>query len=190
MVEYLFGHDAYCKAVLHCSKYPSNAVCGVLVGQKQGEKVVLTDAMPLNHMPVLTPMLEVAFAQIEAHLSDKGNKSEVVGLYWANEHINDSSLSGIAKKIGDKIKTHFSHACIVVMDNDKMKDLEKTMPVNVYVSEKEGAWKVWDKIEAEFPVNLELAVRYLTEGRQFKLVDFEDHLENIAGDWRNGDLFQ
>ena len=69
---------AYSKIILHAAKYPHCAVNGVLLAKSpaKGQKVVklsLIDAIPLFHQNLgLTPMIEVALTQIEAHASGVG----------------------------------------------------------------------------------------------------------------------
>mmetsp|Transcript_41099 Transcript_41099/g.131484 ORF Transcript_41099/g.131484 Transcript_41099/m.131484 type:complete len:235 (+) Transcript_41099:1177-1881(+) len=72
-VTYQLSQAAYCKAVLHALKYPSQAVNGVLIGSggsgqtsPRGDKAVeVVDAVPLFHTRLsLAPMLEVALTQV------------------------------------------------------------------------------------------------------------------------------
>ena len=69
---------AYSKIILHAAKYPHCAVNGVLLAKTpaKGQKISklsLIDAIPLFHQNLgLTPMIEVALTQIEAHASGVG----------------------------------------------------------------------------------------------------------------------
>ena len=69
---------AYSKIILHAAKYPHCAVNGVLLAKSpaKGQKIAklsLIDAIPLFHQNLgLTPMIEVALTQIEAHASGVG----------------------------------------------------------------------------------------------------------------------
>ena len=86
--SYTITKEAYCKILLHAVKYPHRSVNGILVGEQESHAHFrVTDAIPLFHVAVgLTPMLEVALAQIEAYCKLK-NKL-IVGYYQANELFN------------------------------------------------------------------------------------------------------
>lgn len=72
MAEYNLSTPAYCKMVLHALKYPHCAVNGVLIAEKRkgGSSLIrICDSVPLFHLSLqLTPMLEVALAQVNYFL--------------------------------------------------------------------------------------------------------------------------
>lgn len=56
---YKITHVAYIKMILHSSKHPGQ-VNGVLLGQKDGSEVVVSDTIPLlHHWTSLSPMMEI-----------------------------------------------------------------------------------------------------------------------------------
>ena len=57
---------AYSKILLHASKYPHKAVCGVLIAKENTDITVdVLDAIPLFHLSLgLAPMMEVALTQV------------------------------------------------------------------------------------------------------------------------------
>ena len=57
---------AYSKILLHASKYPHKAVCGVLISKENVDNVIeVMDAVPLFHLCLgLAPMMEVALTQV------------------------------------------------------------------------------------------------------------------------------
>ena len=86
---------AYVKMVLHVTKYPHSFVNGVLLakmppkGQKSSNtnnsnvRLVLVDTIPLFHqVEGLSPMVEVALAQIESRAASVG--MIIAGYYHAN----------------------------------------------------------------------------------------------------------
>ena len=85
---------AYVKMVLHVTKYPHAFVNGVLLakmppkGQKSSNsnvRLVLVDTIPLFHqVEGLSPMVEVALAQIESRAASVG--MIIAGYYHANRH--------------------------------------------------------------------------------------------------------
>lgn len=87
--------DAYAKALLHCHKYPTQAVLGVLVGKRvNGSDCYVTDAYPLFHsipMGAPHPVLEVAYAHCQA--AAKAGGLSLLGVYLANERLDDHAIS-------------------------------------------------------------------------------------------------
>ncbi|KAJ1844440.1 hypothetical protein LPJ73_005170, partial [Coemansia sp. RSA 2703] len=72
MSEYTLSSQAYAKAVLHAAKYPWATVHGLFLGEKNGSKFRLTDAVPLAHnWTQLTPMFDVALQQVKQYASSK-----------------------------------------------------------------------------------------------------------------------
>lgn len=62
--------NAYTLPLLHAAKYPHAQVCGVLVGEvnaKDGSLHVVSGMPLFHHWTTLTPMLEVALRQVNAH---------------------------------------------------------------------------------------------------------------------------
>ena len=57
---------AYSKILLHASKYPHKAVCGVVIGHENSDSQIdVLDAVPLFHLSLgLAPMMEVALTQV------------------------------------------------------------------------------------------------------------------------------
>lgn len=65
-----FDLRAFCKVILHVTKYPQNPVNGVLLREKRKSsekerKFVIQDAIPILHMcKYTTPMMEFALTQV------------------------------------------------------------------------------------------------------------------------------
>lgn len=99
--------EAYIKVVMHCLKYPTQPVFGLLLGRYRcdavddaakenfhGSSCLVIDMVPLFHTGVLSaphPMVEVALELVKDAL--KGESESIVGVYVANERLNDLSLS-------------------------------------------------------------------------------------------------
>jgi hypothetical protein len=116
---YSVSTQAYVKLALHAAKRPANSVCGLLLGQDQGQGFVATDAVPLFHEEApLAPLLEVACASADAYCQ-KTQKLKVVGFYYAGSGYSPSdSASGLshgAEKVADKVEQNCSRACVLVV---------------------------------------------------------------------------
>ena len=69
-MRFVLFPKAYAKLILHCSKYPHKELNGVLIGSisKKDNSVHVNDVIPLFHLNLaLSPMLEVALAQVSSH---------------------------------------------------------------------------------------------------------------------------
>jgi ER membrane protein complex subunit 8/9 len=70
MVTYTLSHTAYLKIFFHAAKYPHRTVNGVLVGEEEGSKVNIVDAIPLlHHWTHLSPMMEIGLDLVSSLLS-------------------------------------------------------------------------------------------------------------------------
>merc|ERR1719400_1543016 len=124
--EVEFEPRAYSKMILHTAKHPHCAVSGLLLasgGRKSTGQIVLTDCIPLFHQSEgLTPMVEVALAQVEARCA-RGGQYHIAGLYHANRSIKDSSQVDIfCQRIADKIAENCigGRAVLVTIDNRRL----------------------------------------------------------------------
>jgi hypothetical protein len=57
---------AYCKLLLHAAKYPSESICGILIGSGGADKTsassqyTITNAYPVSHTPPVGPIFDIA----------------------------------------------------------------------------------------------------------------------------------
>ncbi|RUS15776.1 hypothetical protein BC937DRAFT_92007 [Endogone sp. FLAS-F59071] len=204
MPQYQVAARAYALPILHAAKYPFAEVNGVLLADKLTDEnidtIKIVDAVPLFHQwTVLTPMLEVALQQIDIYATD--NNLQIIGYYHANEALTNNSLSPIASRIADKIRqTSSPHAIAWVIDNEKLEQEKNESAIVVY-EHKENQWRV---VRGAF-LNEETAsattltftnedtypkVRGLLNQKFYSnIVDFDNHLEQVEGDWlRNGNV--
>ena len=113
--------EAYGKAFLHCVKFPSQGVSGILLGKRTGSDssnascnlcdVIIADTVALFHaLPISTPhpMLEVALIQCASAAKARG--LHVVGIYVANELATDNDLSSMSKKVSQHLQDKFSNS--------------------------------------------------------------------------------
>ena len=101
--------------ILHGAKYPTCAVAGVLIGQKDQ----ILEAIPLVHSLLLpTPMIQIALNQVEIYATKKGLK--MVGVYFGNEANVDvlihSGVELIANQIQQKVGGEAVIVRVFVMD--------------------------------------------------------------------------
>jgi len=117
--EYILSPTACLRATLHAAKHASEAVNGVLLGEKSDDRVTIVAAQPILHGQLgLSPMMEVALMQIDAHVKLSGNDNiGVVGYYQANCLVDDMDLGVAGSRIADRIQSKCPFACVLMLDN-------------------------------------------------------------------------
>ncbi|XP_023289057.1 ER membrane protein complex subunit 8/9 homolog [Orussus abietinus] len=126
--------------------------------------------------------------QIDQLASRKG--LVIAGYYFANENINDTSIDKPAHRIADKIAENFSGALLVALDNKELSYSMKSNPLRVS-QHVDGKWEVKDKSNLSYEGGtyvLDLACWLLKSEKQRSLIDFDNHLDNVALDFQNQKL--
>lgn len=209
---YSINKSALLKILLHSASHPSYSINGLLIGRKHGKaaakalqgepgspssaqdkgSIEILDCLPLFHTSLsLSPMAEVGLIQAEAFARSKG--LQLIGYYQANEQIADVELGGIGKKITERIQSYAPEGCALLVDNSKLQGfLQQKEPTFLQLHVKEGG-KTWTQLPpSSLSGDFDSVPReFLTlhgEGRHHKLVDFDDHLNDISKDWLNRDL--
>merc|ERR1711865_665091 len=185
--------EAHAVVLLHAFKFPHGAVCGVLVGSADDSKIVVKHAVALAHGVVsLSPMFEVALTQVEHKYAGDGLK--VIGYYQANVHLQDNgSIGDLGRKMGDSIRAHseLDTACLLLVDNEEIAKLGASCTAIKPWSwdSKKRDWKLNGGEVLEVPDgSSEAVVAAFRADHHRKLVDFDDHLEDVAQDWFNEGL--
>ncbi len=105
-----FSSRAYAKMLLHAAKFPHASVSGLLLGPSE-DRLSVSDAVPLFHQAQgLSPMVEVALAQVEAACGAGrgGGGLAIRGYYHANENFRDSSVDVFSQRVADKVADNAS----------------------------------------------------------------------------------
>ena len=196
-VMYTLSDTAYVKLVLHALKHPLRGVCGALVGRAVGDDAVeVTDALPMLHSTLaVTPSAEIALEQCAAH-ADLAGGLRLVGVYVANELEKDVSLGRFASKLADAARSASpgGKGCALVLDPAKLARAvaDGGGPPAVILMTR-GAER-WERV-ADQSAALTCAgggcaklARCYRDGMADRVIDFDDHLDDPADDWRNGHL--
>ncbi|XP_041377137.1 ER membrane protein complex subunit 8-like [Gigantopelta aegis] len=190
MAELSVSMRAYCKLLLHAAKYPHCAVNGVLLAEdtkgKEHKSLKIVDCIPLFHITLgLAPMLEVALLQIDAFCRSKGYV--IGGYYQANENYDDLQLNHIARTIGRKVNQNFPEACLFMIDNRRVSPDAVSEVYKVYSLQKNN-WKELDNKRTVDEDTLMAACTLLKSEAFRKLLDYDNHLDDIKHDWRNPEV--
>merc|ERR1712226_289268 len=190
MAEIVVGSRAYCKIILHAAKYPHCAINGVLLTDrtkgKDSRSVKFVDAIPLFHLSLtLAPMMEVALTQIDTYC--KENNYAIGGYYHANEHAEDVKPTITAQKVADKIYEQNDSACLIMVQNSNL-SLDCTMESLDLYTCNDGKWAKKNQSELLEAGSLEMASSLLCSKAYREIVDFDNHLDDVALDWQNQEI--
>ncbi|PIC51650.1 hypothetical protein B9Z55_002077 [Caenorhabditis nigoni] len=173
----------YSTIILHCLKYPSKGVFGLLIGNKKGDKVTITGCVPLSHESTpLAPPLELATSLVHGKFG-----ASLVGVYFSNSTPSDTSLNVYATRLADRISNVTSSPAVLVqvMNERLVSDCEQDRLV---AYEKDGeSWKEAKTIfqGSNFLRGLQAVIR---KKLYRELADFENHLDNPEFDFYNTNL--
>ncbi|XP_020171263.1 ER membrane protein complex subunit 8/9 homolog [Aegilops tauschii subsp. strangulata] len=201
--RYELAQAAYVKLALHALKHPAAAVNGLLVGRLADPAaspavVSVADAVPLSHQPhhlPLLPTLELALTLVEDHFQAQG--LAVVGYYHANARRDDADLPAVAKRVGDHIFRYFPRAAVLLLDNVKLEEVVKGSSrdavVQLYTRDSSKSWRQAgsdgsSQLKLKEPSTNVVLADHVTTKKWQKVVDFDDHLDDISKDWLNASL--
>ncbi|KAI8320610.1 UPF0172-domain-containing protein, partial [Martensiomyces pterosporus] len=196
MPEYVVSSQAYSKAILHCAKYPSETVHGLVLTEKKDSKVRVVDAVPIAHnWTQLTPMFDVALQQVSAYAASK--QLSIGGYYVAYEDTTATQLSASGSLLAKTVLALNEEAVAFVV-NAKNLAPESTSPAFVpYVYGSDSQWKEQSgafsgtsekgakgsSFVLENNQVLITAKKLAAERAEIALHDFDEHLDNVSLDW-------
>ena len=179
---------AYYKIMLHCLKHLTSDCYGFLLGKKESNKYIISDAIPLSHDKILGPPFKIAASMIKNFCPN----DKIIGFY-ENLIVNQMKEEGAISN-----QTH--HICEIISKNSKFSSVffqiyskdsgDKSQPFlkdEIFFKEfifNEDAFSFVDnkkETEDEFKQMKE----FCKNCRQDDIIDFDDHLENPNLDWRN-----
>jgi len=199
---------AFAAALLHALQHSSSHVCGALLGFSRSDGTVeLTGALPLVHSSVgYAPTLEIALSMASERA--RSVDAALAGVYFAPEHCDEpaasesSSLSKLHARIADRVHAHFPGACCLLLNNSALATLDASFgtcsasnnEIFFHVYRKDESGGSWPRSPSGWslshPSAPSFVARLLKCGHHRRLVDFDDHLEDICNnDWLNEHLF-
>ena len=207
MPVYNLSKKAYLKIMLHAAKHPTLPICGYLIGrnnnsggeseesanvsaEKNNTDVKIVDAIPIFHTLPTAPMLEASALLVEELY--KKDKYVIIGYYHANEHVNNKTLGIMGTMIAQNIGNNCPGSCAIVvngkeLDNPKKSGLVLLTKSNHTDSDFEERSTSTLQIEGSQGTFNSLT-GHLQKETQLNLYDFDDHLQNVALDFRNNNL--
>ena len=201
--------SAYLKIQLHAIKYHAFDCIGLLVGKKHGGVTEVRDAIPLFHQRIQTGMLEVAFDMIESCHLPSTNGCEIVGIYEAAHPstVGAKEISPLAsylcEQINDQLSSKGGVFLCIKPDQQSANDertLNETLTNNTtglqikhfQIGNTNGSIQVIPDDKVVSDDNKYKQTSYVLENyvqdearTYLKFADFDDHLADLAHDWRN-----
>ncbi|KAJ3290176.1 ER membrane protein complex subunit 8 [Rhizoclosmatium sp. JEL0117] len=182
MVASTITPTAYAKVILHAAKFPSLSVFGVLLGSDSAH---ITDAVPIMHdFVALTSFLEAALEQTKIHAAR--TQTRIVGIYVANQLLEDVSVSPLAAKLGLEVdKLAGGNSVLLVIDNARLLEGQSELALLTF-KETNGSWKsVANGITLTGDVygTYKKLSKCIELNQQMSIYDFGNHLDDASRDW-------
>lgn len=176
-----FSDKAYAKMAMHALKFPNQAVGGVLVGTSDASGTVFLEAFPLGHSHFLGPTLKVAFTMIEEYCKACNPPLQVLAFYQAE----GAAPTAVAKQIVERIAAHNSGATVWDLDASKLESNEAALTgynAKDFAKVANGA----SLASSAFT----LVHQCIEKMTYLKLIDFDDHFNDVSSSWLNENLFE
>ncbi|XP_045031651.1 tropomodulin isoform X3 [Daphnia magna] len=113
----------------------------------------------------------------------------IAGYYHASEALAEMSPDIVSQRICEKIAEYFPNACLVLINNRQLAKQMTHTSLSVVQYCDGGKWKVKDKENFKILPNNDSALdsvsNLLSKKLYKKLVDFDDHFDDISQDWLN-----
>ncbi|KAG8963695.1 hypothetical protein FRC03_002667 [Tulasnella sp. 419] len=179
-------YKAYLKLLLHASKHPHASVNGVLLGRQDpssGQNWIVCDAIPLLHRWTnLSPMMEVGLDLASIHAKNENLK--IVGIYIAQENIQDQSIGPVGHHILGKLAESFPSAFAFLVDVTRISKGEPSIQISMLQSSGDSKPPTEGVFKFEDPSISDRALAAVQSGKKVaQLADFDDHFEDAKVDW-------
>ena len=99
---------AYYKIMLHCLKHLASDCYGFLLGKKESNKYIVSDAIPLSHDKIFGPPFKIAVSMIKNYYPN----DKIIGFY-ENLIVNQMKEEGA-------ISNQSHHICEIISKNNKI----------------------------------------------------------------------
>ena len=172
---------AFKKSVLHSLKHGSVDVIGVLISN--GE--VISDVIPLFHESVVGPSLDVAFRMLQSFYLNPNPSYKIVGVYESSVNAAEGEFLPSTFRILEVIReANHEQPFLLSIKNKEGEDKEDSQ-LDITLHKQKSENKVEEVKEFTWEFELKDIEQHLTWTDYLKIVDFDDHFENPAYDWRN-----
>ena len=179
---------AYYKIMLHCLKHLTSDCYGFLLGKKEKNKYIVTDAIPLTHDKIFSPSFKIAVSMIKQFLPQE----KIIGFYenlMVNQMKEEGALSNESSYICEIIKKNckLNPIFFQIYSKDSGQNDKGFLTDNIFFKQfvlNEDNFSFVDN-KKESDEEFKAMKNYCLNNRQLEIIDFDEHLENPDLDWRN-----
>ncbi|XP_068098591.1 ER membrane protein complex subunit 9 [Hyperolius riggenbachi] len=190
MCEVELNTHVYVKMILHAARYPHSTVSGVLLGRQTPGCLTLVDCVPVCHLQLpLSLSMEVALTQIDSWSALQG--LVIAGFYQANAGLRDTSINCAALKAASLISEYQEDAVLILMENERLSSSPGIPPLTVFCQNSNKQWVPKDKtliMWGHWEETQRITRQLLQAKACQRLIDFDNHLDDIRADWTNQEL--
>lgn len=190
--ELEFSAQAFSKMVMHTMKYPHSICSGLLLSPKpetDGEdKTRIIEAIPISHAShCLAPNIEIAFNSVSIFAQEQ---ELVISGYYQTDRYNDSTCpDNFSQRVTEKICETYPNAVLCFVSFEGLL-AQSLLDPHLLI---DGKWRRKPphsfRIECD-PEIIAENILYSKERLYRKIVDFDDHFNNISLDWTNSAISQ
>ena len=179
---------AYYKIMLHCLKYLTSDCYGFLLGKKEGNKYIVSNAIPLTHDKVFGPAFKIAVSMIKGFFPNE----KIIGFYEnliVNQMKEEAAISDQSSYICEMINKNnkINPIFFQIYSKDSGEKGNQFLKDDIFFKQfvlNEDAFSFIDN-KKETDEEFNTMKKLCKNNRQLEIIDFDEHLENPNLDWRN-----
>ena len=179
---------AYYKIMLHCLKHLTSDCYGFLLGKKEGNKYIVTNAIPLTHDKVFGPSFKVAVSMIKGFFPNE----KIIGFYEnliVNQMKEEAAISDQSSYICEMINKNnkINPIFFQIYSKDSGEKGNQFLKDDIFFKQFVLNEEVFSFIDNKKETDEEFNTmkKLCKNNRQLEIIDFDEHLENPNLDWRN-----
>ena len=174
--------------MLHCLKYLTSDCYGFLLGKKEGNKYIVSNAIPLTHDKVFGPAFKIAVSMIKGFFPNE----KIIGFYEnliVNQMKEEAAISDQSSYICEMINKNnkINPIFFQIYSKDSGEKGNQFLKDEIFFKEfvlNEEAFSFVDN-KKETDEEFNTMKKLCKNNRQLEIIDFDEHLENPHLDWRN-----
>ena len=179
---------AYYKIMLHCVKHLTSDCYGFLLGKKEGNRYIVTNAIPLTHDKIFGPAFKIAVSMIKVFFPN----DKIIGFYEnliVNQMKEEAAISNQSSYICEMINKNnkISPIFFQIYSKDSGEKGNQFLKDEIFFKQfvlNEDAFSFIDN-KKETDEEFNTMKKLCKNNRQLEIIDFDEHLENPNLDWRN-----
>lgn len=201
--ELEFSTQAYSKMVMHAMKYPHSICSGLLLSPKEPDiddkdagdnndenivKTKIIEAIPISHAShCLAPNIEIAFNSVSVFAQEQ--ELIISGYYQTDRYNEPNCPDTFSQRVTEKICESYPNAVLCFVNFDGGIPHSLLDPHQLI----DGKWRRKPPHTYSIDSDPEIIadnILYSKEKLYRRIVDFDDHFNNITLDWTNAKISQ